>query len=46
MAELTDVQRDLLALAADLKRLEAEYTMFFAGRASGRRGRRAGASRR
>ena len=47
MPELTDIQRDLLALAADLKRLEAEYTMFFAGRAaSGRRGRRAAASRR
>ena len=33
MPELTDIQRDLLTLAADLKRLEAEYTMFFAGRA-------------
>jgi hypothetical protein len=32
MPELNDVQRDLLALAADLKRLEAEYNMFFAGR--------------
>jgi hypothetical protein len=32
MAELTDIQRDLEALAADLKRLEAEYNMFFAGR--------------
>ena len=32
MPELTEVQRDLLALAADLKRLEAEYTMFFSGR--------------
>ena len=32
MPELSDVQRDLLALAADLKRLEAEYTMFFNGR--------------
>jgi hypothetical protein len=32
MAELTDVQKDLQALAADLKRLEAEYNMFFAGR--------------
>jgi hypothetical protein len=32
MPELTDIQRDLLALTADLKRLEAEYTMFFAGR--------------
>jgi hypothetical protein len=32
MAEQTDVQRDLQALTADLKRLEAEYNMFFAGR--------------
>lgn len=32
MAELTDIQRDLLTLATDLKRLEAEYNMFFAGR--------------
>ena len=32
MAEPTDVQRDLQELAADLKRLEAEYNMFFAGR--------------
>ena len=32
MAELTDVQKDLQALAADLKRLEGEYNMFFAGR--------------
>jgi|SRR5687768_7090685 hypothetical protein len=32
MAEQTAVQRDLQALAADLKQLEAEYTMFFAGR--------------
>ena len=32
MADLTDVQKDLQALAADLKRLEAEYNMFFAGR--------------
>jgi hypothetical protein len=32
MAEPTDLQKDLLALAADLKRLEAEYNMFFAGR--------------
>jgi hypothetical protein len=30
--EETDVQRDLELLAADLKRLEAEYNMFFAGR--------------
>src|ERR687898_1558809 len=32
MAEQTAVQRDLQALAADLKQLEAEYNMFFAGR--------------
>ena len=32
MPELTDIQRDLLALEAELKRLEAEYNMFFAGR--------------
>jgi hypothetical protein len=32
MPELTDVQRDLVRLAADLRRLEAEYTMFFSGR--------------
>ena len=32
MAELTDLQKDLLTLAADIKRLEAEYNMFFAGR--------------
>ena len=32
MAELTDIQKDLLTLEADLKRLEAEYNMFFAGR--------------
>lgn len=33
MAEAsTDVQRDLATLEADLKRLEAEYNMFFAGR--------------
>ena len=32
MPELTDIQKDLQALAADLKRLEAEYNMFFAGR--------------
>ena len=31
MAE-PDVQRDLQTLAAELKRLEAEYNMFFAGR--------------
>jgi hypothetical protein len=33
MAEQTDVQRDLQALEAELKQLEAEYNMFFAGRA-------------
>src|ERR671910_1493480 len=32
MAELTDFQKDLMTLAADIKRLEAEYNMFFAGR--------------
>jgi hypothetical protein len=32
MAELTDIQKDLQALAAGLKQLEAEYTMFFSGR--------------
>jgi hypothetical protein len=32
MAEHTDIQRDLQALAADLKRLEGEYNMFFSGR--------------
>jgi len=32
MAEETDVQKDLQALSSDLKRLEAEYNMFFAGR--------------
>ena len=32
MAEQSTVQRDLQALAADLKQLEAEYNMFFAGR--------------
>lgn len=32
MPELTDVQKDLQALAAALKQLEAEYNMFFAGR--------------
>src|SRR5262245_30975251 len=32
MPELTDVQRDLQTLATELKRLEAEYTGFFAGR--------------
>src|SRR3954468_3116163 len=33
MAELTDIQKDLQALAAGLKQLEAEYNMFFSGRA-------------
>ena len=32
MAEPTDVQKELQVLEAELKRLEAEYTMFFAGR--------------
>jgi hypothetical protein len=32
MAEQTDLQRDLQLLAADLKRLEGEYNMFFSGR--------------
>ena len=32
MPELTDVQKDLLTLAAGLKQLEAEYNMFFSGR--------------
>jgi hypothetical protein len=32
MADRPDLQKDLQALAADLKRLEAEYNMFFAGR--------------
>lgn len=32
MPEQTDIERDLQALASDLKRLEAEYNMFFAGR--------------
>src|SRR5919109_4100302 len=32
MAEGPDIQHDLQAVAADLKRLEAEYNMFFAGR--------------
>ena len=32
MAEPNDIQRDLQTLAAELKRLEAEYNMFFAGR--------------
>ena len=33
MAELTEVQKDLQALAAGLKQLEVEYNMFFSGRA-------------
>jgi hypothetical protein len=32
MPEPSDIQRDLMQLEADLKRLEAEYNMFFAGR--------------
>jgi hypothetical protein len=32
MADPTDLEKDLAALASDLKRLEAEYNMFFAGR--------------
>lgn len=32
MAEQTDVQKDLMTLAVELKRLEAEYNGFFAGR--------------
>ena len=32
MPEPSDLQKDLQQLAADLKRLEAEYNMFFAGR--------------
>jgi hypothetical protein len=32
MPEQTDLQRDLQLLAADLKRLEGEYNMFFSGR--------------
>src|SRR6476659_9259894 len=32
MPEVTDVKKDLLALAAGLKQLEAEYNMFFSGR--------------
>jgi hypothetical protein len=31
--ERTEIQRDLLALEAGLKQLEAEYNMFFSGRA-------------
>jgi hypothetical protein len=32
MPDVTELQKDLLTLAADIKRLEAEYNMFFAGR--------------
>jgi len=32
MPELTEIQKDLQALAAGLKQLEVEYNMFFAGR--------------
>ena len=32
MAETSEVQKDLQALAAGLKQLEAEYNMFFSGR--------------
>jgi hypothetical protein len=32
MAEQTDIQKDLTDLTANIKRLEAEYNMFFAGR--------------
>jgi len=32
MAEPTDIQKELTALEAELKRLEAEYNMFFSGR--------------
>jgi hypothetical protein len=32
VAELSDIQRELMVLEADMKRLEAEYNMFFAGR--------------
>ena len=32
MAAPTEIERDLLRLEAELKRLEAEYNMFFAGR--------------
>jgi hypothetical protein len=33
MAELTETQRDLQSLDAELKKLEAEYNMYFAGHA-------------
>jgi hypothetical protein len=32
MAEASELERDLQAIANDLRRLEGEYTMFFAGR--------------
>jgi hypothetical protein len=32
MADPDDIKKDLMTLEADLKRLEAEYNMFFAGR--------------
>jgi hypothetical protein len=32
MADPNDIKKDLMTLEADLKRLEAEYNMFFAGR--------------
>ena len=34
MPELTETQRDLQALDAELKKLEAEYNMYFAGRSA------------
>ncbi|HTL44723.1 MAG TPA: MXAN_5187 C-terminal domain-containing protein [Vicinamibacterales bacterium] len=33
MPDITDTQRDLQALDAELRKLEAEYNMYFAGRA-------------
>jgi hypothetical protein len=33
MADPSDIQRDLMILEAELKKLEAEYNMFFSGRA-------------
>lgn len=33
MSEPSEIQRDLQALESDLKKLEAEYNMFFSGRA-------------
>ena len=32
MAELTEVERDLQTLSAELRKLEGEYTMYFSGR--------------